>query len=275
MLTESMLNSKITLNNGIELPILGLGTWELKRNDCLQAVKWALEAGYRHIDTATLYGNEKQVGIAIKESGIPREEIFITTKVWDSDQGYEKTLTALDKSLNNLDTSYVNLYLIHWPRELRNETWRAMENLLDEGKVWAIGVSNFSIHHIDDIIDNSSTIPAVNQIQITPFNYKRDLIDYCKNNQIAVEAYSPLTHGKQLNNPKLISIAQKYEKSTAQVLIRWGLEHNFIEIPRSRSEKHIYENIDVFDFSLSDDDMTFLDNLHEPFHILFDTNDWK
>jgi len=271
---ELTLNSTVELNNGFKIPLLGLGTWELKKNDCVQAVQWAIEAGYRHIDTASFYQNEKQVGTAIKDSGISRNEIFVTSKVWDTEQGYENTLSAYEKSIKNLETDYLDLYLIHWPKKLRNETWKAMEKLLNEGKVRAIGVCNFSVHHLEELIEKSSTVPVINQIQITPFHFNVELINYCKKHNIAIEAYSPLTHGHELQNLKILKIGKTYGKSSAQILIRWGLQHDFIELPRSKNREHIFENADVFNFSLSKEDMTILDDFDEEFHILWDTNDW-
>ncbi|TFG26725.1 MAG: aldo/keto reductase [Promethearchaeota archaeon] len=257
------------------MPILGLGTWELKGKDAFNSVKWALEAGYRHIDTAKLYANEQQVGKAIKESEVPREEIFITTKVWDSDQGFNSTIKAMDKSLKKLDTSYVDLYLIHWPRKKkRKETWRALEKIYKDDKALAIGVANYWIHHIQEILDSFEIVPALNQFELSPFLYRKELIEFCQSKDIAVEAYSPLTHGKKLEHSLLTKIAEKYNKSTAQILIRWGLQHNFIEIPRSSQKSHIIENSNIFDFELDKEDMNHLNNLDEKFQLLYDTSKW-
>lgn len=272
---ELKLESEVILNNGTKMPILGLGTWQLEKKDVINPIKWALDAGYRHIDTATLYNNEKSVGKAILESDIPREELFITSKVWDSDQGYKKTLKAFERSLKNLQTDYLDLYLIHWPREKRNETWETLISLLEEGRVKAIGVANFYIHHLEELKEKYDTIPAVNQFELSPFFYRKELIKYCEENNIAVEAYSPLTHGKKLDHQMLQEIAEKYQKSTAQILIRWCIEHKFIVIPKSGTKEHIQDNADVFDFSLDQEDIKKLDNLDEQFRLLYDTSKWE
>lgn len=277
---ELTLNSTFELNNGIKIPILGLGTAGLMLKKAYQSVMWALEMGYRLIDTAAMYGNEKKIGKALSEAlseyGIPREEIFITTKVWNDDQGYNNTLSAFEKSLNNLGLSYVDLYLVHWPvTGLRNETWKALEKLLEEGKTRAIGVSNYTIRHLTELMENSSTIPTVNQVEFTPFLYQKDLLDFCQNNNIVVEAWSPLTRGLKFDNPVLKSIGQQYGKAPAQVLIRWGLQHGIIEIPRSRNKEHIKDNADVFDFKLNNEDMELLNNLNENFRFTEDPETMK
>jgi diketogulonate reductase-like aldo/keto reductase len=270
------IESTVELNNGVKMPQLGFGTWKIKGKSVLKPLTWALEEGFRHIDTATLYGNEKYVGKAIKVSEIPREEIFITSKVWDTDQGFEKTQKAFEKSLKKLNLDYLDLYLIHWPRELRNETWRALEKIYDEGKARAIGVANFWNHHIKEIFKNFETIPAVNQVELHPFVYNEDkeLIKLCREKKIQVEAYSPLVHGKKLNHPKLKSIAEKYNKSTAQILIRWSLQHGFVCIPKSGDKAHIKENANVFDFEISEKDMEEINSIGEHFRNLYDTSTW-
>lgn len=258
------------------MPRLGFGTWKLKGMKAINPVKWALDAGYRSIDTATLYGNEKYVGKALKERDIPRKDLFITTKVWDSDLGYKKTFKAFEKSLQNLDLEYIDLYLIHWPRKLRNESWKAMEELYKEGKIKAIGVANFATSHLQELISRFEIIPAVNQFELHPFLYneRRDLIKFCKDNNIQVEAYSPLTHGKKLNHSTIKAIAAKYEKTSAQIFIRWGLQHDFVVIPKSGSKNHIQENSDVFDFQISESDMKEIDTIQENFRLLYDTSTW-
>mgnify|MGYP001045530802 CR=1 FL=1 len=274
---ELTIKSTIELNNGLEMFRFGLGTWKLKRNSVVDPVKWALNKEYRLIDTATFYKNEQYIGQAIKESEIPRKEIFITSKVWDTDQGYKNTLKAFEKSLENLDTEYLDLYLIHWPRKKRNETWKALEKLYSEGRVKAIGVANFAVHHLKELIEKYEVVPAVNQFELHPFDYsdEKDLIEFCRKNNIAVEAYSPLTHGRKLNHPKLKEIAEKYNKSPVQVLIRWSLQHDFICIPKSGSEAHIRENANVFDFKLSHADMKIINTLKEDFRLLNDTSKWN
>ena len=270
------ISSNVKLLNGIEMPIFGLGTWTLKGQECVQAVHWAIEMGYRLIDTAALYGNEREIGKAIQDSKIPREELFITSKVWNSDQGYENTLKAFEKSLNRLNLSYLDLYLIHWPVSgLRNDTWRALEKIYENNRVKAIGVSNFTIRHIDELLSKTSVIPMVNQIEFSPFLYQKELLEYCNSKNILLEAYSPLTRGRKFNNLTLRSISLKYNKSVPQVLIRWGLQHKIIEIPKSSNRQHIKENADVFDFELNTNDMNQLDGLNEDFRIVDDPHTYK
>ncbi|TXT64060.1 MAG: 2,5-diketo-D-gluconate reductase A [Promethearchaeota archaeon] len=258
------------------MPRLGFGTWKLKGKDAYNPVRWALEEGYRLIDTATFYENETQVGKAIHDSKIPRKNLFITTKVWDSDLG-EKTKKAFKKSLNKLNMNYIDLYLIHWPRRLRNESWKVMEELYREDKIKAIGVANFAVKHLRELLNNFDITPAVNQFELHPFlfNQEEELIQYCKSHKIQVEAYSPLTHGKRLNNPTIKSIADKYNKTTAQILLRWALQHNFIVIPKSSNRDHIQENADIFDFEIADIDMKEIDSINEKFRLLSNTSTWN
>jgi len=269
------IDTKIELNNGVKMPILGLGTWKITGTDAINTVKWALEAGYRHIDTAKLYNNETQIGIAIKESDISREDIFITSKVWDRDQGYQSTIKALDRSLKRLNSTYVDLYLIHWPRKSKRiETWKALEKIYKEGKARAIGVSNYWIHHLQEILDSFTIKPSINQFELNPFLYRKELINFCKEKDISIEAYSPLTHGNKLDYPLLEKIAKKYHKSVAQILIRWGLQHEFIEIPKSSNKDHIIQNSMVFDFELVEEEMKKLDKIDAKYQHLYDTSKW-
>ncbi|MBD3196074.1 MAG: aldo/keto reductase [Candidatus Lokiarchaeota archaeon] len=270
------LETTIKLNNGVDMPILGFGSWKLERKQVKDPIKWAIDSGYRHIDTATLYNNEKYIGNALKDIEVDREDLFITSKVWDSDQGYEQTQKAFEKSLKNLNTDYLDLYLIHWPREQRKETWKALEKIYDEGKARAIGVANFATHHIKELLEKFETVPAVNQFELHPFNYseQEELISLCKEKGIQVEAYSPLTHGKKLGYDLLESIASNYDKLSAQILIRWSLQHNFICIPKSGNKQHIRENTEVFDFELSEEEMDKIDSIDENFRLLYDTSKW-
>ncbi|MFW9929527.1 MAG: aldo/keto reductase [Candidatus Thorarchaeota archaeon] len=269
---ELSIDSRIKLNNGIHIPIIGLGTWILNGKSAYNAVIWALELGYRLIDTATIYGNERKVGEAIKDSGIPRDEVFITTKVWKSDQGYENTLTAFNKSLKKFGLDYIDLYLIHWPVVGKTkETWKAMEKIYNEGKARAVGVSNYNIFFLNELFDNSNQIPAINQVEFSPFLYQEELLKFCFTHDIHLEAYSPLTRGYKIDHPKLIELAQKYNKSVPQILIRWGLQHHIIEIPKSGNKTHIKENIDIFDFCLKNDEVRQLDNLNEDFRVVEDS----
>ena len=260
------LESRAKLNNGIEIPRLGIGVYQSPPGEItLRSVRYALKIGYRHIDTAELYGNESDVGRAVQESGIPREEIFITTKVWNSHQGYDSTLYACKGSLRRLGLSYVDLYLIHWPVQgLGDETWKAMIKLLHEGKARAIGVSNYSIRELNELIAKSDIIvPSVNQVEFHPFLYQGELLRFCRNNKIQLEAYSPLTRAKRLYHPNIIEMAKKYGKTPAQVLIRWSLQHDLVVIPKSIHEARIKENSQVFDFHLEPKDMKLLNSLNE------------
>ena len=261
------LHSTCTLNNGVKIPFMGLGVFRSPAGDVTRsAVHHALQAGYRHIDTAKIYANEQDVGRAIAESDVPRQEIFVTTKLANADQGYDSTLRAIDENLNKLQMDYVDLYLEHWPVEGRRlESWKVMEKILTDGKVKAIGVSNFMKRHIEELLDNSDIVPVINQIELSPFNclFRKDTIDFCLENNIAIEAYSPLTKARKLDDPNLVEIAVKYHKTTAQILIRWALQHEFIAIPKSTKQHRIIENASVFDFSISEVDMDFLDGLNE------------
>lgn len=260
------------LNNGINIPMFGLGTY-LNDNgrQAIDSILYALEIGYRHIDTAAMYENEKEVGKAVRESGIPREEIFVTTKLWNSDHGYDNTIKAFQRSLERLGLDYVDLYLIHWPVEnLRLESWRALERLYSDGLCKAIGVSNYMERHVDEILNNFSIVPAVNQVEFSPFLYLKELQNYCESKGIALESYSPLTKGYRLNEPRLIEIARRYDKSTSQILIRWCLQKGMIVIPKSSRNEHIKENADIFDFEISEADMLALDNLNENYRSTWD-----
>ncbi|TFF99872.1 MAG: aldo/keto reductase [Promethearchaeota archaeon] len=257
------INSTYKLNNGVEIPVLGFGTWTLKGDGAINAIQWALEEGYRLIDTASMYNNENEVGTAIANSNISREELFITTKVWDSEQGYEKTLNAFEQSLNKLKLEYLDLYLIHWPRDKFLDTWKAMEKLYEEEKIKAIGVSNFTIEHLNSLLSHSNIIPAVNQVEFHPFLYQKELLGFCRKNKIILEAYSPLTKGKKLSNKTIRQVSEKYEKTPAQLLLRWLIEHKIIGIPRSNNKEHITDNASIFDFSIENEDIERLNNLNE------------
>lgn len=265
------LDSTIRLNNGIQIPRFGLGVYQIPPGKAtLKVVKYAFKIGYRHIDTAKIYGNEADVGRALKESDLRREEVFVTTKVWNSDQGYESTLRACEGSLKRLGLSYVDLYLVHWPVQGRLvETWKAMIKLLNDGKAYAVGVSNYSINEIKETIQTSDTIPAINQVEFHPFLYQKDLLQFCKKNGIQLEAYSPLTRGKRLDHPELVKMAQKYDKTTAQILIRWILQHELVVIPKSSHEERILENSQVFDFHIQQKDMGVLNSLNEDLRTVF------
>lgn len=267
------IDSKVTLNNGIEMPVIGLGTYKVPEGaEVVDVVLWGLAAGYRHIDTAMRYYNEAGVGAAIAKSGIPREEIFVTTKVWNIDQGYETTLAAMDASLAKLGLEYVDLYLVHWPTadpeatesiNKREETWKAMEKILECGKAKAIGVSNYTITHLEEMKKYATVMPMVNQVEFHPYLFQKELLDYCNKNKIVLEAYRPLTAGKMIENDLIASIGKKYGKSNPQVLIRWSLQHGCVPLVKSLMKERIEENINVFDFELSDEDMSAIDGLNQ------------
>jgi len=244
------------------MPVLGLGVWQMPAGQTKRAVLDAFHAGYRLIDTATLYGNEQEVGEAIKASGLPRDEIFVTTKLWNTEHGYEKALRGFEESASRLGMEHVDLFLIHWPDGgQRLETWKAFEKLLNDGSCGAIGVSNFTIRHLDEIMQNSEVVPAVNQVEFHPYLYQRALLEFCKKNHIQLEAYSPLGHGDLVNDVKLNAIAHGYGRTAAQLMIRWGLQHEVVMIPKSSRRERISENAKVFDFEISQEDMTSIDSL--------------
>jgi diketogulonate reductase-like aldo/keto reductase len=255
----------VKLNTGAKMPAIGFGTWKIFPNGhAKKATLEALEAGYRHIDTARIYGNEKGVGQAIRESGIPREDIFVTTKLWNGDQGYDKSFKAFDKSLARLGMEYVDLYLMHWPvPEKRLESWRAMTEMYKSGRAKAIGVSNFLIRHLEELLAASDTTPAVNQVEFHPFLYENliGLLDYCKHKGIVFEAYSPLAHGKITDTKVLPVIAKKHGKSTAQVILRWCLQHGTVPLPKSTNPEHIKQNLEIFDFELTPQEMEQINDL--------------
>jgi diketogulonate reductase-like aldo/keto reductase len=270
---ELTIETKLTLNDGHRIPQLGLGVWQIRAGKtCEAAVLAALEAGYRHIDTAAVYGNEESVGAAIRTSGIARDEIFVTTKLWNSD--HRDPQRALDTSLRKLKFDYVDLYLIHYPVLERRQSWRTLSALRAQGKARSIGVSNFTIAHLSELLAESETVPAVNQVEFHPYLYQKDLLAFCRDRGIVIEAYSPLTHGERLKDPKLVAIARRYSsaatKSTAQILIRWGLQHQLVVIPKSSNRRRILENADVFDFEISPEDMKLLDGFNEDLRTCWD-----
>ncbi|TMI56740.1 aldo/keto reductase [Candidatus Bathyarchaeota archaeon] len=262
----------VKLNNGVMIPRLGLGVYQSPPGQATQkAVEYALKVGYRHIDTARIYNNESDVGSALRNSGVKREDVFITTKLWNSDQGYETALKACDASLKRLGLKYLDLYLIHWPvQETRDKSWKALVQLLKDGKCRSIGVSNYTIQHLTELLEQSDIVPMVNQVEFSPFLYQKQLLEYCEKNKIQLEAYSPLTQGEKLNHPKIQQIAKKHDKTPAQVLIRWSLQHNLVTIPKSVREQRIKENGQVFDYNLTTEDMRILDLLDENFRNSWD-----
>lgn len=258
------IHSTKKLSNGIEMPRLGLGVYKMTEPDiAIQAMTAALDYGYRHIDTASLYANEKEVGEAVRASNVPRKDIFITTKVWNTDQGYDQTLRAFEKSLKLLEMDYVDLYLTHWPiTETFVDTYRAIERLYDEKLIRATGVANHHQHHLEAIAVKANVKPMVNQIECHPRLTQFDLREYCAEQEIAITSWSPLARGRILEEPTLQRISNKYGKSTAQTIIRWHLQHDLIVIPKSENPSRIAENMDVYDFELSFEDMKNIDALN-------------
>jgi diketogulonate reductase-like aldo/keto reductase len=267
------LKSTAKLNDGVEIPWLGLGVWQAPRGEAYQAVRDAIAFGYRHIDTAKAYGNEADVGRAVRESGVPREEIFVTTKLWNADNGYEQAKRACDTSLRALGLDYVDLYLIHWPDEKRHDSWRALVELRDAKKCRSIGVSNFTARHLDGLAKVSDVVPSVNQIELHPFLYQRALLDRCAAAKIQVEAYSPLTRGQRLGHPAIVALAKRLGKTPAQILVRWAIEHRIVVIPKSVHRARIEENASVFDFSIAPDDLAKLDALDEGLRTCWDPSE--
>ena len=255
------LQDRTTLNNGVKMPWLGLGVFKVEEGpELVQAVKAAIVNGYRSIDTAAIYGNEEGVGKGIREgiaeAGITREDLFVTSKVWNSDLGYDSTLAAYETSLKKLGLDYLDLYLIHWPVEGKyKDAWRAMETLYKDRKVKAIGVSNFQVHHLEDLMKDAEVKPAVNQVEYHPRLTQKEVQAFCKAHGIQMEAWSPLMQGELLDNEVLQEIAEKYNKSVAQVIIRWDLQNEVVTIPKSTKEHRIIQNASVFDFELTEEDM--------------------
>ena len=265
--SPTSLASRVKLSQGPEIPVLGLGVFQTPAGPTTkQAVLWALGAGYRLIDTAAMYGNEADVGAAVRESGVPRSEIFVTTKLWHTDLGYASAKRAYKESLDRLGLDYIDLYLIHWPRadspEIRLDTWRALEEIHEGGTCHAIGVSNYAIRHLEELA-HARIPPAVNQVEFHPFVYDPELIEYCHKRRIQLEAYSPLTRNRRIDDPTIAEVARAHGRSPAQVMIRWGLQHGLVEIPKSVHRERIEENTRVFDFALTDAEMRRLDELRD------------
>jgi diketogulonate reductase-like aldo/keto reductase len=269
------MDTALPLGGGVSVPVVGFGVFQIPPGPTTRrAVGEALKAGYRHIDTAKIYHNEADVGAAVSESGLRREEVFITTKVWNDDQGYASTLRACGESLAKLASSYIDLYLIHWPvGPVRKETWRALEKLKAEGKVRAIGVSNFTTGHLADLLGSTSTVPAVNQVEFTPFLYQEALLEDARRRGIVIEAYSPLAKAKKLGDARLKAVAARVGRTPAQVMLRWGLQHGLGVLPRSARREHIHENARLFDFEIPKADMGVLDALDEGYRTAWDPTD--
>ncbi len=264
------LKDTFTLSNGCKINIVGFGTWRAPEGDVTsEAVCEALRVGYRHIDTAKRYENEKSVGRGIKMSGVPREEIFVTSKVWNTDRGYDNTLRAFEKSLSDLDLDYLDLYLIHWPavakqfdnwKEINRDTWRALVKLYKEGRIRSIGVSNFREHHLDSLMD-SEIVPMVNQIEFHPGFMQKETVRFCQENNVLVEGWATFGAGEILENETLLKIAAKYNKTTAQLCLRWSLQHGVLPLMKSTTPSRIADNARIFDFEIEKEDMDEIDSM--------------
>lgn len=253
---------KKKLNNGVNIDVLGFGTYKMDSDITKSCVLKALEVGYRRIDTASYYANEYEIGQAIKESGLKRNELFVTTKVWLSDYGYEKTISAFEKSLKLLNLEYLDMYLLHWPYPNALESYRALEHLYREGKIKSIGVCNFTHRYLEELIDNVEILPTINQIEFHPKLNQQKLQEYCQKHNIIVEAWSPLIRGKVTKMPEIVQIAEKYSKSAAQVTIKWHIQENRLVIPKSATPSRIEENFDVFDFELTQEELEVINSLN-------------
>lgn len=254
----------LRLRGGVEIPSLGLGVFRASPAETRAAVRAALQAGYRHVDTAQVYGNEEDVGAAIRESGLPREQVFVTTKLWNAEQGEERALAAFEQSRRRLGLEVVDLFLLHWPVQgLRVPSWRALERLLRDGRVRAIGVSNFLVRHLDELEAGATVLPQVNQIEVHPFHQQRETRAWCARRGVVVEAYSPLTKGLRLGHPAVRAVADRLGRTPAQVLLRWGIEAGMVVLPKSVRPERIVENGAIFDFSLPAEARDALDALDE------------
>lgn len=266
------MNKTIRLNDQNEIPLIGFGTYKANGEEGVKTVQEALATGYRLIDTATIYKNEKEVGLGIKKSDIPRNEVILTTKVWRENMSYKNTKRALDASLKALDMEYIDLYLIHWPANAKNytnwesinaEVWKSMEELQREGYIRSIGVSNFLVQHLQALFHTAHIKPAINQIEFHPGYWQRETYEFCKKNDIGIEAWSPLARGKVFEEKQIVSLAVKYGKTVSQIILRWIVQHEVIPIPKTVSSQRMKENLDIFDFELSESEMTEIDAIPE------------
>ena len=253
------------------MPLLGLGVYDMHQREAEMAVLDAIDIGYRLIDTAASYHNEKQIGNAIRSSGFSRKDLFVTTKVANSDQGFDPTLRAFDTSMKELDIDYIDLYLVHWPiRGKRKETWLALERLYSEKRIRAIGVANYLIPFLEELKSYSSVTPVLNQVEFSPYLFLSDLHEYCNKGSIQLQSYTPLVRGKKFNDPRLLKLAAKYIKTPAQVILRWNIQHGISAIPKSSNKERLKENFDIFDFSITEEDMATLDSFNENLRVVDD-----
>lgn len=262
-----MINHKYTnLNDGLKIPTVGFGTWKIADEEAPKAIIDALAAGYRSIDTAAVYKNESGIGVGLKEATLKREEIYLTTKVWNSEQGYDATLRAMESSLQKLKTDYVDLYLIHWPMPAQDKyvaTWKALNRLRKEGIARSIGVCNFNIDHLERLIGETGVVPALNQIELHPYFQQKELRAFHEKHNIATEAWSPLARGKLFEEKIITDLAEKYNKTPAQIVLRWHFENGIIAIPKSSHTKRMLENIDIFDFNLNESDLAMISSMDD------------
>ena len=271
MVSKNNLPVSTTLNNGISMPLLGLGVYDMYQSEAEDAVLTALETGYRLIDTASMYNNEREIGNAVLKSGLSRKDLFITTKVNNADQGYDSTLKAFDASCKKLQMDYVDLYLVHWPiKGKRKDTWKALETLYTNKQVRAIGVANYLLPFLKELETYANIVPAVNQVEFSPYLFLEDLLLYCRQHTIQLQSYTPLVRGKKMNDPKLLQLAARYNKTPAQIILRWNIELNVSAIPKSATPSRIKENFGIFDFEMSKEDMAFMKTFNEDLRVVDD-----
>ena len=268
---SNQMNNSTKLNNGMTMPLLGLGVYDMYKADAERAVEDALAIGYRLIDTASMYENEIEIGNAIKNTGLDRKEIFLTTKLNNTDHGYDQALKAFDDSLKKLDQDYVDLYLIHWPiKEGRAASWKALEKLYEDKRVKAIGVANYNIALLEELKSTANIVPAVNQIEFSPWLFQEDLLNYCKTAGIQVQSYSPITRGLKFSDERLVLLCNKYNKTPAQIVLNWHLQHGISTIPKSSKKERLVENFDATSFTLSNEDVKIMNGFNENFRICDD-----
>lgn len=264
-----------TFHNGIKMPLLGLGVYDMHNAEAEKAVEDALEIGYRLIDTASLYRNEKEIGNAIRKSAVPREEIFVTTKLGNGDQGFESTLKAFDISMKLLDIDYIDCYLVHWPiKGKRKESWLAIEKLYTEKRVRSIGVANYLIPFLEELDSYATEVPVLNQVEFSPYLYIKDLMEYCQQRNIQLQSYTPLVRGKKFKDPRILAIAARHVKSLAQIILRWNMEHGVSAIPKSSNKNRLQENFDIFDFSLTTAELKEMDSWNENYRVVDNPMDY-